>query len=364
MIELAVSLPGPLALGIGGSIGIIGAAVALGFRHGIDWDHIAAITDITSTTTSGEDGSAEWLTNEPGVLLTDESHHDADHGPEHGHVHGKAGEPAPAVATTRKPAVASAPLVRLAYAGGLSQEMRPAVATAAFSLPVPRLMVEQRRAIFLGTLYALGHGSIVVVLGLLAILASSVLPGWVDPIMERVVGVTLILLGVYLCYAVLRYFRGGGSFRLRSRWMLVFAGVRNGFSWLSAKLRHQREHHHVHGSDQYGPRTAFAVGLIHGIGAETGTQVLVIATVVGAATKTLGIVALLGFVAGLLLSNLLVTVTTAAGFLSAQRRQGIYVAVGIVAACFSLIVGSIFLLHAASILPDLGHYFRWIGPSN
>ncbi len=365
MLELAVSLPGPLALGIGGSIGIIGAAIALGFRHGIDWDHIAAITDITSTTTSKEEGSGEWLTNEPGVLLTDESHHAADHGPEHGHVHGEPdAHAAPAVATAHNQTPAAAPVVRLAYAGGLSQGMRPVVATPAFSLPVPRLLAEQRRAIFLGTLYALGHGSIVVVLGLLAILASSVLPGWVDPIMERVVGVTLILLGLYLSYAVFRYFRGGGSFRLRSRWMLVFAGVRNGFSWLSARLRHEHQHQHVHGSDQYGPRTAFAVGLIHGIGAETGTQVLVIATVVGAATKTLGIVALGGFVVGLLLSNSLVTVTTAAGFLSAQRRQGIYVAVGVVAACFSLVVGSIFLLHAASILPDLGHYFRWIGPSN
>ena len=38
-----------LAIG-GGSIGIMAAALALGIRHGIDWDHIAAITDITSTT--------------------------------------------------------------------------------------------------------------------------------------------------------------------------------------------------------------------------------------------------------------------------------------------------------------------------
>lgn len=29
-------------------IGIIGLSVALGLRHGLDWDHIAALTDITS----------------------------------------------------------------------------------------------------------------------------------------------------------------------------------------------------------------------------------------------------------------------------------------------------------------------------
>ena len=36
----------------------------LGVRHGIDWDHIAAITDITSTTagaTAAEAGPAERL---------------------------------------------------------------------------------------------------------------------------------------------------------------------------------------------------------------------------------------------------------------------------------------------------------------
>ena len=31
-------------------IGVLATGLALGIRHGIDWDHIAAITDITSTT--------------------------------------------------------------------------------------------------------------------------------------------------------------------------------------------------------------------------------------------------------------------------------------------------------------------------
>ena len=48
--------------------------MALGLRHGIDWDHIAAITDITSTTTANEPDD-KWLVEEPGVLLTDESDH-------------------------------------------------------------------------------------------------------------------------------------------------------------------------------------------------------------------------------------------------------------------------------------------------
>ena len=71
-LPLEIALP---LLSVTGSVGIVGAAVALGLRHGIDWDHIAAITDITSTTTSTSEPHEDWLSDEPGVLLTDESDH-------------------------------------------------------------------------------------------------------------------------------------------------------------------------------------------------------------------------------------------------------------------------------------------------
>jgi high-affinity nickel-transport protein len=227
---------------------------------------------------------------------------------------------------------------------------------------LPAILTEQRRAIFLGTLYALGHGTVVTILGLLAILASGFLPEWTDSIMERVVGVTLLLLALYLFYSLYRFFRGGGEFRIRSRWMLIFAGVRNGFNWLRARVSGEHPHEHdAHGTDQYGVRTAYSVGLIHGIGAETGTQVLVIATAVGAGSTLMGIGALMAFVVGLLISNSFVTFATAIGFVSSRRRQWIYVFAGVLAAVFSLIVGLVFLFQAGDFLPDLDPYFRWIG---
>src|SRR3990172_2185556 len=325
-----------LAIGIGSSLGVLGGALALGIRHGIDWDHIAAITDITSTTSAGGGPGEEWLTDEPGVLLTDESHHEA------------------AELVRRRP-----------IAGGeaLAVDL-PARLDSPWSA-VGASLSSQRHAIFLGSLYAVGHGTVVTALGMLAILASGFLPEWIDPLMERVVGVTLLLLAAYLLYSLYRYFRGEGEFRIRSRWMLIFAGVRNGFNWLWARVRGEKEHAHVHAVDQYGPRTAYTIGLIHGIGAETGTQVLIIATAVGAGTKAMGITALLFFVLGLLISNSFVTVTTAAGFISVRRRQLVYVIAGLLAAVFSLIVGLVFLFEAGGILPDLGSYFRWIGgPDN
>ena len=326
---------GFLAVGIGGSLGVLGGALALGIRHGIDWDHIAAITDITSTTSAGGRPGDEWLTDEPGVLLTDESHHEA------------------AELVRRRP-IAGGEAVALDMPGHASWPWNSVGAS----------LTSQRRAIFLGSLYAAGHGSVVTVLGMLAILASGFLPGWIDPIMERVVGVTLLLLAGYLLYSLYRYFRGEGEFRIRSRWMLIFAGVRNAFNWFWARVRGQKEHAHVHAVDQYGPRTAYTVGLIHGIGAETGTQVLIIATAVGAGTKAMGIAALLFFVLGLLISNSFVTVTTATGFISARRRQLVYVIAGVLAAVFSLLVGLVFLFEAGGMLPDLGSYFRWLGGPN
>lgn len=344
-----------LALGVGGSVGVLGAALALGIRHGIDWDHIAAITDITSTTAAIQDPKETWLTHEPGVMLTDESHHSL----------ATATEEAGAVAEAERTIAAPEPVAAGVRAGSSASAAAEVTFTrrrngqGAWSLQ--GFLIEQRRALFLGTLYAVGHGTVVTALGLLAILASGFLPSRIDPIMERVVGLTLIFLALYLFYSVYRFFTGGEEFRIRSRWMLVFAFIRNAFGWLRARLRGDHQHKHVQAAQQYGVKTAYGVGLIHGIGAETGTQVLVIATAVGAGTKAMGIAALLAFVVGLLISNSVVTIATTAGFISSRRRQSIYVLAGLLAALFSLAIGLLFVFQAGNSLPDLGHYFRWIG---
>jgi high-affinity nickel-transport protein len=93
--------------------------------------------------------------------------------------------------------------------------------------------------------------------------------------------------------------------------------------------------------------------MIHGIGAETGTQVLLIAAVGGAAAGGLGIPMLFAFVFGLLLSNCAIVVFTSVGFVASQTRERIYVVVGLVAGVFSLIIGTIFLLGSEAILPAL-----------
>ena len=55
-------------------LGVLVTGLALGIRHGIDWDHIAAITDITSTTAAA--GVAE---------AAHEEQHRSVSGDHHGH---------------------------------------------------------------------------------------------------------------------------------------------------------------------------------------------------------------------------------------------------------------------------------------
>jgi hypothetical protein len=328
--------------GLGGSVAVLSGAVALGLRHGIDWDHIAAITDITSATATDDDRAESALTREPGVTFTDESHHGL----------------ARAEFTSQRE-MAPQPFAVSGGGGGVALAER-----AERSFPVTFHFPEApetRRAMFLGMLYAIGHGTIVTALGLLAILAAGFLPAEIDPVMERIVGVTLLLLSAYLFYSLWRFYRGGGAFRLRSRWMLVFSAVRSSYRRLIGRIHGEHSHSHVAENQQYGAVTAYSVGLIHGVGAETGTQVLVITAAVGASSDGMAVATLMAFVLGLLVSNGVITFVSSVGFVSASRRQAVYVAAGLVAAVFSLLMGLVFVVGSGAILPSLDPYFRWLG---
>jgi high-affinity nickel-transport protein len=301
-------------------LGVLATGLLLGIRHGIDWDHIAAITDITSTTAAS--GMADAA-------------HAEQHRESAGHSHAHGGEPE----------------IRAHDTGPGAATLAPALATRP-ALGRRRFMSGQGDAIRLGSLYALGHGAVVIALGVAAIAFGALLPDWLDPLMGRVVGFTLVALGVWVMYSVYRYARAGERFRLRSRWMLVFDALRFGWRRLQARI-HGHEHVEPLEMSSYGNRTAFGVGMIHGVGAETGTQVLLIAAVGGAASAGLGIPMLFAFVLGLLISNLAIVLFSTIGFVASQTRERVYVAVGAVAGLFSLGLGLIYLLGLDAIVPDM-----------
>jgi high-affinity nickel-transport protein len=284
--------------------GLVVSAFGFGFRHGIDWDHLAALTDLTSGQTS------------------------------------------------------------------------------------------RRRSLAFASYYALGHALVVAILGLLAIVAAEQLPAGVDTVMERFVGATLVALAVYVGYGLVRH---GRAFRLRSRWMLLIAAVRRvgrrrPQSEVVVEHDHEHpvserhDHTHAHaptgalpgggrsGADapgfhshphqhrghlppdpfmSYAAVTAFGVGMLHGVGAETPTQVLVFLAAAGAGGVGPG-VALLGcFIIGLLTANSLIALVAAFGQVRPERHFKLYVGLSVVMAGLSLVIGLLFLSGRASALPAL-----------
>lgn len=230
-----------------------------------------------------------------------------------------------------------------------------------------------KRSIGLASLYAAGHALVVFVLGLAAVVAGDRIPPGIDEAMGRVVGVTLIALGIYVFWSLARH---GRRVRLRSRWMLVIDGVR--------RLRHRRvdiEHDHDHDEGHhgtvpvhpasptvgavktahrhahrhvgelpddpfrsYGARTAFGVGMLHGVGAETPTQVLLFVAAAGVAGTGGGILMLVAFVAGLVVTNTAVAVASTFGFLRASRNGYAYAVVAAVTGAASLALGTYYVL--------------------
>ena len=323
MPDPIASLIAAVATPTAANVGVLVTGLLLGIRHGIDWDHIAAITDITSTTAAA--GTAEAA-------------HAEQHREISGQHHGHGGQTE----------------LRAHDAGPGAATLAPA--TAGVGAIGRWKLSEQGEAIRLGTLYAVGHGFVVIVLGIAAILFGALLPDWLDPIMGRIVGFTLVILGVWVLYSVYRYALAGDAFRLRSRWMLLFDGIRMGWRRLQARL-HGHEHVEPLEMSSYGTRTALGVGMIHGVGAETGSQAILIAAVGGASGAGLGVPMLFAFVVGLLISNFVIVVFSSVGFVTSQTRERIYVGIGAVAGVFSLAIGLVFITGQDAILPDLGALF-------
>jgi high-affinity nickel permease len=268
-------------------VGLMATALLLGMRHGVDWDHIAAITDLSAAQES------------------------------------------------------------------------------------------PRRGVVLGTLYALGHGVVVLVIGTVAIVAGRNLPESIDALFGRIVGWSLIILGVYVVWS-LAVHRGG--FRMQSRWMLLIRGVRRVVARFSTpepishshphaamegvhhdgdeSPGHDRgvhDHPHVHRgvlTDDITPAASVGVGMLHGVGAETPTQVLIFLAAAQAGGMGAGMLVLVVFLMGVLMSNTLIVLLSVYGFRSARRRRRIQVGLGVVTAAVSLVVGALFASGNEAVLPD------------
>jgi hypothetical protein len=293
--------------GAGLEAGLVATALALGFRHGFDWDHLAAISDIAA-----------------------------------------------------------------------SQQSR-------------------RRSVTLASLYAVGHAAVAFAIGAAVIVASARLPAPVGDVMERLVGVTLVALGVWV---IASWARNGRDIRMPSRGVLVLAAFRRLGQRRRAEVVIEHEHAHpvseahvhdpelidhhdhavvgsglpgAHAADAmpvhrhrhrhvaplpddplpaYGGGVAVGVGMVHGIGFETPTQALVFVTAAGAGSRVAGLLVLACFLAGLLAANTVVAAVTTLGFTGAGSgtRARFYTAASLLAAAASLALGLLYVFGKGALL--------------
>ena len=241
-------------------------AAILGFRHGIDWDHIAAIMDII---------------------------------------------------------------------GAVSRDSTNSATARAFAL---------------STVYALGHAFVVGLLGLAAFSCKLILPEWIDPIMQRLVGLTLLYLGGWISFSLIRQVQRKEPIEFNSKWMLLLKFIKPACEYIRVHILGREERKLV--VKKPGTRTAFGIGMIHGIGAETGTQILFVAAMGGASSNGLGLSLLFSFLLGLVLANTLIAILGIIGFMSSSKIKYVHSIAASLAACFSIGLGCIFLCGHPEFLPE------------
>jgi hypothetical protein len=239
----------------------LGSAAVLGFRHGLDYDHIAAITDISSV------------------------------------------------------------------------QSRP------------------RDAMRYGLLYVAGHAATVALLGSAAVAFRIALPPASDRWAERLVGITLLALGVYVLGTFFR--PSTHSHGPKTRITLLI----NAALWVYWKLCRLFGGTRVEApqifKDGYGTTSTFLVGVIHGFGAETPTQILLFLMAANLGGTAAGLLGLLAFIVGLLAMNTLMCASAAGLFSVTLASPYALRALTLATSAYSIVVGTIFLFGSASQLPSL-----------
>jgi high-affinity nickel-transport protein len=256
LTTLATALPAAVPLALAGT------SFALGARHGLDWDHIAAITDLTAPRPDDD---------------------------AHPHRHG-------------------------------------------------------RRGLGLALAYCLGHGLVLFVFGMLVLALGVGLPSGLDDVFSFAVGATLVTLGGVVLYQLGRY---RSDYRYTGRVSLVVCALRRG--WARARRREVP----TAGFEDVDRRGAFLVGLLHGTGAETPTQVVLFASA-GASGSSASAALILGsFVLGLVVADLGIAVVWVSGLLGARRAPRVQIGLGLLTGTASLALGTLILTGHSGVVPPL-----------
>jgi high-affinity nickel-transport protein len=163
-------------------------------------------------------------------------------------------------------------------------------------------------------------------------------------VFEVVVGLTLVGLGLLVLVQVAKQRR---NYQFSSRWRLLLDVLRR--VWL--RRRGAVEWDRPRGG--VSRRAAFGIGVLHGTGAETPTQVVLFASAAAAGSTTGALIVLFAFVTGLIASDLGVALVWLSGRLGSTRLPHGQVALGVLTGVASIGVGSAFILEKSAMLPSM-----------
>ncbi len=302
------------------SLGLLLTALGLGLRHGIDWDHIAAIADLSSTTKDKKRGFA----------------------------------------------------LSMAYAVGHGAVVFVLGTFAIlFGLAIPDSLDEWMGRIVGVTLVALGAW----------ILVELARKGKDFRLRSRWM---LVLNGTFAGFRRVRQSVSGRQISVEHEHnhthvddshtdvqahdhahaeatAAVAAPVAAGrFGALRTRL-HGHDHSHAHRHDltlpddpdaTYGHGTATGIGMLHGVGIESPTQIAIFVASTAAVGVGFGLMLLGTWVLGLIIANAFLATVAGAGLLNAEKSFPIYAALAVVLSIASIVLGVLFIF-GLDILPAL-----------
>ena len=211
-----------------------------------------------------------------------------------------------------------------------------------------------RSGLRLGVTYALGHAFMVALLGVAVLELHVGLPERLDHWTERLIGLTLIVLGIGVVAGVLRRQEHGHPHnRIESRLAIAI----NGLLWSAWRVRRMWNPELPQPQRfqwLYTGKSVFLIGMLHGIGAETPSQLALFFLAKSLGGTANGLLGLAAFCIGLVLMNGLMTASLGGAFKTGAFHPRFYHAIAWTGAAYSCIIGLIFLFGVSDRLPQLG----------
>jgi len=215
---------------------------------------------------------------------------------------------------------------------------------------VANTQTRKKQAMLLTLSYSLGHALVVISIGASIILLGINIPQILDDFMGKAVGATLVILGIYIAYHLAK--KGEKEFRAATRFTIIANSILYVYSKLGSKLLGQTIPQRRVFENGYAKHSSFVVGMIHGIGAESPTQIAIFAMSLGFGI-ILGITALMVFVTGIIMSNIIFGMMISTGFMQSLKSYKIYKYASLVSATTSILVGGLMIIGFDFMLPEI-----------